>query len=443
MSIIRYIDSILENGAMVVSEVTINRPLVLGARGTDPGHAGLVTNKGAWEFRVATSNTYDNGYIKLDTVNADGAYLDHNPDFDPNEPKRFDIDSKLALSRCSITGEEFYQAIPTIYGYCGNFSSYIKQIHELPDDDSWGGTAYLIKFEIPEDDSTVRDNGYVIHPSILDSIMHSTLAAFIDMDTKSFDFTETLLPVKIDQITRWDKGDNSDLDFHLPTTMWAYLTISTWNPSGPCRSNLTVTDSESLVLLTIEGMECAIAPQEQFTMDEGFTTIWQPKAFPSVGLTLPSADVLSTPSYIRKVFEVLIDSALAAGRRVVRILDLDITSFVAKAVGESLVSIPSSRLLVDYFLAGVSPEDADEKARAMSYPRARPFIWDPTSVLPPDEANANAQAMSRGPLSGPNPAQANPAVSPEEAEKIAQAIARARQGESDPNSGEYTMTFGR
>ncbi|KAF8800322.1 hypothetical protein BYT27DRAFT_6834852 [Phlegmacium glaucopus] len=429
-----YVESILENGAMVVSDVKILRPLMLGARGSDPGHVGCINDGKEFEFRVATSNTYDNGYIKLDTIYATGAFLTSNPQFDPDEPIRFDVDSKLALSRCSITGEEFYQAIPTIYGYQDNFSSYIKEIHELPDDDSWGGSAYLIKLEIPEND----DNGYVIHPSILDSIMHSTLAAFIDMDTKSFDFTENLLPVKIEQITRWDKGDNSDLDFDLQGTIWAYLTITTWAPSGPCRSNLIVANSESRVILTIDGMECAIAPQEQFDMEECFTTIWQPKLFPVAGFTLPSIEDLATPSYIRQVFDGLIDKATVAGRHVIRVLDLDTSSVVANAVGESLVAIPSNKLLVDYFLAGMTPEDADEKARALSYPRARPFVYDPTHAnagVSPEEADAKVRAMAR-----PEP-DPNSGLTPEDAEEIARAMARARQAELDPNSGEYAMVF--
>ena len=428
---------------MVVKDIKIIRPLILGARGTVPGYVGFGIDGMEWEFRVAASNTFDNGYIKLDTAYASGSYLSHNPQFNPNEPRHFDIDSKLALSRCSITGEEFYQAIPSIYGYRDNFSSYVKEIHELPDDDSWGGSAYLIKLEIPDNGSTVYDSGYVIHPSILDSIMHSTLAAFIDMDTKSFDFTETLLPVKIEEITRWDKGDNSDLGFHLQGTIWTYLTISAWSPSGPCRSNLTVTNSESLVLLTIEGMECAVAPQEQFTMEECFTTIWQPKTFPSTDLTLPSTEAVSTPSYICQVFDVLVANAQAAGRRVVRVLDLDISSSFARAIGDSLVSIPRDQVLVDYFLTGVSPEDADEKAQAMSYPRARPFVLDPmhaNSVVPPEEAEAKARAMSHV---RPFNLDTNSDVRPEEADAIAQAMARARQSELDPNSGEHPMTFNR
>ena len=180
---ISYIESILENGAMVLKDTKILRPLIMGARGTDPDYVSNVIDGNEWEFWVATSNTFDNGLVKLDTLYASGTHLYNNPKFDPNEPRRFDMDSKLALSRCSITGEEFYQAIPLIYGYRDNFASYIKQIHELPDDDSWGGSAYLIKLEIPENDSNVHGNGYVIHPSFLDSIMHSTLAAFIDMNT--------------------------------------------------------------------------------------------------------------------------------------------------------------------------------------------------------------------------------------------------------------------
>ena len=441
---IRYLESILEHGAMVVEETEIFRPHILGAPGTDPGHVGLITDdKASWEFRVATSNSYDNGYIKLDTVYASGTFLRNNPEFNPDEPKRFDFESKLALSRSSITGEEFYQAIPLMYGYRDNFCSYIKEIHELPDEDSWGGTAYLIKFEIPENDS---ENGYVIHPSILDSIMHSTLAAFIDMENKSFDFTETLLPVKIEQITRWDKGDDSDINFEMMQgTIWTYLTITTWAPSGPCKSNLIVGNSESQVLLTIDGMECAIAPREEFTMGEGFTTIWQPKGFPCAGVTLPAAEALATPSYICQIFDSLIATAQAAGRRVIRVLDLDVSSLVAKAVGDSLVALPSNQVMVDYFIAGVSPEDADEKARATSYPRARPFVLDPkdTDAVPPEAAEAKARAMVQGKTLDLAALKSNPSISPEEAEAIAKAVARARETNVDPTSGEYIMAFGR
>ncbi|KAF8801798.1 hypothetical protein BYT27DRAFT_7245050 [Phlegmacium glaucopus] len=176
-------------------------------------------------------------------------------------------------------------------------------------------------------------------------------------------------------------------------------------------------------------------------MEECFTTIWQPKLFPVAGFTLPSIEDLATPSYIRQVFDGLIDKATVAGRHVIRVLDLDTSSVVANAVGESLVAIPSNKLLVDYFLAGMTPEDADEKARAMSYPRARPFVLDPTHTndgISLEDAEAKARAMNRA---RPDSTQTNSGVSPEDEEAIARAIARARQAELDPNFGEYAMIF--
>ena len=118
----------------------------MAARGTDPG---WLPNWWSW---MGVRNTYDNRYIKLDTIYATDAYLNSNPKFNSNEPRHLDIDSKIALSRYPITGEEFYQAILTIYEYRDNFTSNIKHIHELPDEGSWGGTAYLIKLEISEND---------------------------------------------------------------------------------------------------------------------------------------------------------------------------------------------------------------------------------------------------------------------------------------------------
>ena len=93
----------------------------------------------------------------------------------------------------------------------------------------------------------------------------------------------------------------------------------------------------------------------------------------SLQLKLFSRHPIFFRSFESLASDVLIANARAAGQHVVRVLDLDTSSLVAKAVVNSLVSIPINRILVDYFLAGVSPEDADEKVRAMSYPRVIVF----------------------------------------------------------------------
>ena len=172
-------------------------------------------------------------------------------------------------------------------------------------------------------------------------------------------------------------------------------------------------------------------------MDECFTTIWQPKALPSAGftVTLPSAEALSTPSYICQVFDVLVANAGVAGRHVVRVLDLDTFSLVGKAVVDSLVSTPSNQVLVDYFLTGAPPEDADEKARAMSYPRARPFILDTNSAVSPKDGDVKIRVMSDSRPFNLDPTQTNSGVPPQDTEAIARAML-------DPKSGENVIVFG-
>lgn len=111
---------------MLVKDVTIHKPLVLNAHGTDPGHAGCVVNGDKWEFRASTTNEFNNGIVVLDSVYASGSFYRENPRFDPNTPRMFDLQSKLALSEGSITGEQFYNVIPAAYRYQDHFSSYLK-----------------------------------------------------------------------------------------------------------------------------------------------------------------------------------------------------------------------------------------------------------------------------------------------------------------------------
>jgi hypothetical protein len=120
---IRYLDSILEHGAMVIQDTVVLRPLVLNSLGTIPAHVGCVINDKQWEFRSATTNTFENGNVQLDGVHARGSFLRHNPRL--NHPL-LDLKAKLALSHNRISGEEFYKAIPSAYGYRDYFSTCIQ-----------------------------------------------------------------------------------------------------------------------------------------------------------------------------------------------------------------------------------------------------------------------------------------------------------------------------
>ena len=68
-------------------------------------------------------------------------------------------------------------------------------------------------------------------------------------------FNGTFLPSAVSSIAQWDGGDLLNLGSQLRGTFWAYLTIRTWAPEGPFKSDYVVTNSDCQVLLTIEGVE--------------------------------------------------------------------------------------------------------------------------------------------------------------------------------------------
>lgn len=378
---IRYLDSVLEHGAMVIQDTVVLRPLVLNALGTIPAHVGCVINDKQWEFRSATTNAFENGYVQLDGVHARGSFLRHNPRLKHGAYPLLDLKAKLALSHNQISGEEFYQAIPSAYGYRDYFSICIRQVHEVSDENSWDGFGYLIELETPADTSDSRDKPYVIHPSTLDSIMHSALAMFINMQTKTFDFSGIILPVKVESLTRWDEGNISDLESQLRGTFWTYVTSRTWLPEGPFKCDYIVANSEGQVLVIIEGVEFTVAGVERAPItdkrEQCLTTVWQPKMFPLTDDYHPPPVLsLDRPSYLCKVFEELITKAQTAGRYVIRTLDLDTSAASAKALDDCLVSSLRRGLVVDYFCAGSSTEDADENVRTLQHPHARPIVLD-------------------------------------------------------------------
>ena len=371
----------MEHGAIVIQDIVVLRPLILNALGTIPAHVGCIINDKRWEFRSAATNTFENGTPQLDGVHARGSFLRHNPRLNRSAYPLLDVKAKLTLSHNRISGEEFYKAIPSAYGYRNCFSTYIRQVHEVADENSWGGFGYLIELEIPTDDSDSRDKGYIIHPGVLDSIMHSALAMFIDMRTKSFDFNGIILPKKVDSLARWDKDNLSNLESQLCGTFWTYVTSRTWAPEGPFKCDYIVANSDGQVLLTIEGVEFSLADVERASItdkrEECLTTVWQPKIFPLIDDHHPSPALsLDRPSYLCKVFEELITKAQTAGRYVIRALDLDTSAALAKSLDACLINSLRRGLIVEYFCAGSSAEDADVNARTMQHPHARPIVLD-------------------------------------------------------------------
>ncbi|KAF9230585.1 hypothetical protein BU15DRAFT_83442 [Melanogaster broomeanus] len=119
-----YVESILENGAMVATNIAIHKPLVFNGSGAFPAHAGCVIDGDKWQFKASTNNDYNNGDVILDSVYASGSFSRVNPAYDENAPRVFDVEAKLARSKGSV--DEFYDAIPTAYRYQYHFKNYLK-----------------------------------------------------------------------------------------------------------------------------------------------------------------------------------------------------------------------------------------------------------------------------------------------------------------------------
>ena len=372
-----YVESILENGAMIVTDIAIHKPLVLNGTGSLPGHAGCVINGDKWEFRAATTPNYDNGAIILDSVYASGSFSRVNPAYDENAPRTFDFQAKLAYSQGSVSGDEFYAAIPSAYRYQDHFRNCLQVVHEINDEASWGGKAYLTYLEVPQGTPDVFGKGYAIHPGILDSITQCGLAMFINMETKQFDFNGVFLPVKIDALRRWDSRDAPDLDSEIKKGIWTYFTGTTWAPGGPFKSNYIIANSEGKVLFTIEGFEIALAPDAEpvpltdSSLEERLTTVWQPKSFPS------SLESLPPQTSLRSVFDSLARNAAAAGRKTIRVADVAKTSDIAAALDVTLEALASeSGVVVEYFCVSGTSSDADAKTSVLHYPHTRSLVLE-------------------------------------------------------------------
>ncbi|KAL4075275.1 hypothetical protein V8B97DRAFT_2022271 [Scleroderma yunnanense] len=362
-----YVESILENGAMVASNIAIHKPLVLNGTGSVPTHAGCVIDGNKWQFKASPNFEYRKGEVILDTVYASGQFSRVNPAYDESAPRMFDFEAKLASSRGSVAGDEFYDAIPTAYRYQKHFKDYLKVVYEIDDENSWGGKAYLTRLEVPEGTPDVFGNGYVIHPGILDSITQCGLAMFINMDTKQFDFNGVFLPVKIDALRRWDSRDAPDMDSEIKKGIWTYFTGRTWAPGGPFKSDYIIANSEGRVLFTIEGFEIARAPDAEpiaitdNSLEERLTTTWQSKSFPAVPLSVTSESSLCA------IFNSVVSAAAAAGRKVVRAIDLAQTTDISTSLDATLGDLKKKGVLVEYFCAASTPQDADSKTGLLKY----------------------------------------------------------------------------
>ena len=93
------------------------KPFVLNGHDSIPSRAGVITNGDQWKFCGSTDSEYANGKAILETVYASGYFKCENPDYNPENPPSLNVKSLLDSSLVSMTGDEFYNNIPSSYGY--------------------------------------------------------------------------------------------------------------------------------------------------------------------------------------------------------------------------------------------------------------------------------------------------------------------------------------
>ena len=380
----RYTEAILENGAFIVENMKVLKPFVLNGHDSIPGHAGVIINGDQWEFRGSTDSKYANGKALLETVYASGYFKRENHAYDPENLPSLDVESLLRSSLVSMTGDEFYDTLPSSYGYIDHFRNYTKELHAVPHPECWAGKAYIARLEIPEGTPDVYGAGYCIHPGILDSITQIGLCMSMHMANKTFDFNGTLLPVSMKRLARWDPIDAPSMDDHLKKGVYVLYKPKVWGAKGPYISDYVISDASGRVFLTIDGFEIALAPEPEpvpitdHSMQQRIVTTWQPKAFITPNYILPPAGAHGGHSYLAEVLEgLLVHARTQTNRFVSRVLDLDPTDSIARAVDAKLSSLLATyRFAVDYFAAGIDGELADAKVNALHYPHGRSTIID-------------------------------------------------------------------
>ena len=380
----RYTEAILENGAFIVENMKVLKPFVLNGHDSIPGHAGVIINGDQWEFRGSTDSKYANGKALLETVYASGYFKRENHAYDPENLPSLDVESLLRSSLVSMTGDEFYDTLPSSYGYIDHFRNYTKELHAVPYPECWAGKAYIARLEIPEGTPDVYGAGYCIHPGILDSITQIGLCMSMHMANKTFDFNGTLLPVSMKRLARWDPIDAPSMDDHLKKGVYVLYKPKVWGAKGPYISDYVISDVSGRVFLTIDGFEIALAPEPEpvpitdHSMQQRIVTTWQPKAFITPNYILPPAGAHGGHSYLAEVLEgLLVHARTQTNRFVSRVLDLDPTNSIARAVDAKLSSLLAThRFAVDYFAAGIDGELADAKVNALHYPHGRSTIID-------------------------------------------------------------------
>ncbi|KAJ3411290.1 hypothetical protein HDV05_002436 [Chytridiales sp. JEL 0842] len=363
-----YIESMLQNKAMVVSNVTVSKPLVVNGTGSSPNHVGVKIDGDKWSFQSSSNGTFINGSIQFDTTHASGNWSTVNEAIDRKSPKTFDVSSLIDRAECVLDSKDFYDTIPVGYNYTGHFHDHLREIYQVPDEQSWGHYGYLSKFEIPKGHPELFGAGFCIHPGLLDAFTQTGLAMFVDYTTKLFGSAGLFVPVKIGKFSRWDLKGGDNLDDELQGEVYVYFTIKEWHPEGPCMTDYVVVNGEGKVIITIDDFEIAKLPETDLvdicdeSVLERLTTVWQPKEleFP---IPKVQGDCIDA-----EFFNQVLRDVRASGRVVVRVLEyvtnVDVGSMIDEVLCNQLVM---GQLSVEFIRGAATIEDADAKCGALDY----------------------------------------------------------------------------
>ncbi|KAF9642420.1 hypothetical protein BDM02DRAFT_3193301 [Thelephora ganbajun] len=298
---------------------------ILSGHNLAPGHASIIINGDQWEFHSSIDSKYANRKALLETIYASGYFKHENPDYDPENLPFLNIKSLLASSLVSMTGNEFYNNIPSTYGYVDHFHNYTKEIHAIPYPGCWARKAYITCLEIPKGTPDAYGASYCIHPSILDSITQISLCMFMNMTNKTFNFNSTFLPVSMKRLTCWDPVDALSMEEHLKKGVYILYKPKAGGAKGPFISDYIISDASGKVFFTIDKFERIV-------------TTWQPKAFITPNHTLPPVGVHGGHSYSAEVLESFLLLSLLA----------------------------THQFAVNYFTAGIDGESADTKTASVN-----------------------------------------------------------------------------
>ncbi|KAJ3033802.1 hypothetical protein HDV00_005815 [Rhizophlyctis rosea] len=377
-----YVESILEHGAMVIRDVKIAKPLVMADKETSPAHVGLEVKDSNWAFRSSSNASYTAGELRMDVTYANGTFSKNNTAIDESgiRPPRVDIQAMIKTAEQMITGDQFYESIPSSYKYTDYFRIFLKEVYQIPDKLSFCNTAYMSKLVIPDGIFDNVESGYVIHPGLLDEITQIGLAMYINMENNTLEEDVLCLPTSIENFTRWEGTAGNPM--RLTSELYSLFRTTEYSPSGPVTGDYFIYNNEGDIIFTIEGFSISLVPSgdvvpiRDANVMERLTTTWQPRSL-NIGSVLTNTLLPKTSENVAGLFKNILTGVQGVGRKTLSVLDSTpnpATVRVVDSILSSFLNVESGRLQTEYFCAGPTAAEADAKTAFLSYPHGRSLV---------------------------------------------------------------------